>query len=33
MMPETIDDDLKRFAEEWKKSHAYDPRRKLKEQV
>jgi len=33
VMPETIDDDLKRFAEEWKKSHAYDPRRKLKEQV
>jgi DnaJ-class molecular chaperone len=33
MMPETIDDDLKSFAEEWKKSHAYDPRRKLKEQA
>jgi len=33
VMPETMDDDLKRFAEEWKKSHAYDPRRKLEEQV
>jgi DnaJ-class molecular chaperone len=33
MMPETIDDDLKRFAEEWKKTHSYDPRRKLKEQA
>jgi len=33
MMPETVDDDLKRFAEDWKKSHAYDPRRKLKEQA
>ena len=33
MMPETIDDDLKRFAEEWRKDHAYDPRRKLKEQA
>jgi len=33
MMPETIDDDLKRFAEDWRKDHAYDPRRKLKEQA
>jgi len=33
MMPETVDDDLKRFAEDWKKSHAYDPRRRLKEQA
>ena len=32
-MPETIDDDLKSFAEEWRKSHGYDPRRKLKEQA
>jgi len=32
-MPETIDDDLKSFAEEWKKAHAYDPRSKLKEQA
>ena len=33
VMPEAIDEDLKRFIEEWKQSHAYDPRRKLKEQV
>lgn len=33
VMPETVDDDLKRFAEEWKASHAYDPRRELKEQA
>jgi len=33
MMPETIDDDLKSFVEEWRKSHGYDPRRKLKEQA
>ncbi len=33
MMPETVDDDLKGFAEEWKKTHSYDPRRKLKEQA
>jgi DnaJ-class molecular chaperone len=33
MMPETIHDDLKRFAEDWRKSHAYDPRSKLKEQA
>jgi DnaJ-class molecular chaperone len=33
MMPETVDDDLRTFAEEWKKTHSYDPRRKLKEQA
>ena len=33
VMPEHIDDDLKSFAETWRKSHAYDPRRKLKEQA
>jgi len=33
MMPETIDDGLKSFAEEWRKTHGYDPRRKLKEQA
>jgi len=33
LMPEKIDDDLKSFAEEWKKSHAYDPRGKLKERA
>jgi DnaJ-class molecular chaperone len=33
MMPEKIDDELKSFAEEWKKSHAYDPRGKLKERA
>jgi DnaJ-class molecular chaperone len=33
MMPETIDDDLKSFAEDWKKTHAYDPRGKLKERA
>ncbi|WP_244500277.1 DnaJ C-terminal domain-containing protein [Methyloceanibacter superfactus] len=32
-LPETIDEDLKSFAEEWRKSHGYDPRRKLKEQA
>ncbi|ODR98534.1 molecular chaperone DnaJ [Methyloceanibacter methanicus] len=32
-MPETIDDDLKRFIEEWKQTHAYDPRRTMKEQA
>jgi len=31
MMPETVDDDLKSFAEKWRKTHAYDPRGKLKE--
>jgi len=33
VMPETVDEDLKRFAKEWKKDHAYDPRRKMKEQA
>ncbi len=33
MMPETVDDDLKSFAEEWRKSHPYDPRGKLKERA
>jgi DnaJ-class molecular chaperone len=33
MMPEKIDDDLKSFAEKWREGHAYDPRRKLKEQA
>jgi len=33
MMPETVDDDLKSFAEEWRKTHAYDPRGKLKERA
>ena len=33
VMPEKIDDDLKAFIEEWKKTHAYDPRRTMKEQA
>jgi len=33
VMPERIDDDLKDFAEKWRESHGYDPRRKLKEQA
>jgi len=33
MMPETVDDDLKSFAEKWRKTHAYDPRGKLKERA
>jgi DnaJ-class molecular chaperone len=33
VMPERIDDELKDFAETWRKNHAYDPRRKLKEQA
>ena len=33
VMPEAADESLKVFAEEWRKSHAYDPRRKLKEQL
>jgi len=33
MMPEIIDDDLKSFAEEWRKSHPHDPRSKLKERA
>jgi DnaJ-class molecular chaperone len=33
VMPERIDEDLKDFAEKWRESHRYDPRRKLKEQA
>ena len=33
VMPERIDDELKSFAEKWRESHRYDPRRKLKEQA
>jgi DnaJ-class molecular chaperone len=33
MLPERIDEDLKSFAERWRESHRYDPRRKLKEQA
>ncbi len=33
VMPETIDDDLKRFIEQWKNTHAYNPRRTMKEQA
>ena len=33
VLPDSIDDDLKSFAERWRESHGYDPRRKLKEQA
>jgi DnaJ-class molecular chaperone len=33
MLPERIDEELKGFAETWRESHRYDPRRKLKEQA
>ena len=33
VMPERLDDDLKAFAEKWRESHRYDPRRKLKERA
>ena len=33
VLPERIDEDLKSFAERWRQSHRYDPRRKLKEQA
>ena len=33
VLPEKLDDDLKSFAERWRESHRYDPRRKLKEQA
>jgi DnaJ-class molecular chaperone len=33
VMPERIDDELKSFAETWRESHRYDPRRKLREQA
>jgi len=32
-MPSKVDDELKQFIEEWKKTHAYDPRRTMKEQA
>jgi DnaJ-class molecular chaperone len=33
VMPDRVDEDLKSFAEKWRESHRYDPRRKLKEQA
>src|SRR5512134_3351518 len=33
IMPDRIDEDIKSFAETWRESHRYDPRRKLKEQA
>jgi DnaJ-class molecular chaperone len=33
VLPETIDDELRSFAEKWRERHRYDPRRKLKEQA
>lgn len=33
VMPDRVDDELKNFAEKWRESHRYDPRRKLKEQA
>ena len=33
MLPETIDSDLKEFAEKWRETHSYDPRKKLREQA
>lgn len=33
ILPDRIDDDLKRFAKTWREAHRYDPRRKLKEQA
>jgi DnaJ-class molecular chaperone len=33
VLPERIDEDLKRFAEAWRERHHYDPRRKPKEQA
>ncbi|BAQ17844.1 DnaJ C-terminal domain-containing protein [Methyloceanibacter caenitepidi] len=33
VMPEKVDDELKAFIEEWKTTHAYDPRRTMKEQA
>ncbi|MFO7478606.1 MAG: J domain-containing protein [Methyloceanibacter sp.] len=33
VLPESIDDELKSFAERWRESNRYDPRRKLKEQA
>lgn len=33
VLPEQIDEDLKKLAEEWRAKHGYDPRRKLREQA
>ena len=33
VMPQRVDDELKAFAEQWRESHRYDPRGKLKEQA
>ena len=33
VLPERIDEDLKKLAEEWRDKHGYDPRRKLREQA
>lgn len=33
VMPEKVDDELKAFIEEWKTTHAYNPRRTMKEQA
>jgi len=33
VLPDRIDDELKRFAETWRDGHRYDPRGKLKEQA
>ena len=33
VLPEQIDEDLKKLAEEWRDKHGYDPRRKLREQA
>lgn len=33
VLPERMDEELKSFAERWRESHRYDPRRKLKEQA
>jgi DnaJ-class molecular chaperone len=33
VLPDKINEDLKSFAERWRESHPYDPRRKLKEQA
>ncbi|HEX2446665.1 MAG TPA: DnaJ C-terminal domain-containing protein [Methyloceanibacter sp.] len=33
VMPERMDEELKSFAEKWRESHRYDPRRKLREQA
>jgi len=33
VLPDRVNDDLKTLAEEWREKHAYDPRRKLREQA